>query len=35
MLPHDVTMTDGSLDVTFVHDSENPNIRGFEIIKLP
>jgi hypothetical protein len=34
MLSANVTMTDGTLDLVFVHVSENPNVKGIEIIKL-
>jgi hypothetical protein len=35
MLSANVTMTDGTLNLVFVHGSENPNVKGIEIIKLP
>jgi hypothetical protein len=35
MLSHEVTMGDTSLDILFAHVSENPNVKGIEILKLP
>ncbi|MFK7925209.1 MAG: malectin domain-containing carbohydrate-binding protein [Bacteroidia bacterium] len=32
MLSHTLTMTDGSLDIEFIHGIENPNIKAIEIL---
>ncbi|MGD1870798.1 MAG: malectin domain-containing carbohydrate-binding protein, partial [Neomegalonema sp.] len=32
MLSHTVTVTDGTLDIEFLHDIENPAIKGIEIL---
>jgi hypothetical protein len=32
MLSHTLTVTDGTLDIEFIHVTENPNIKGIEIV---
>lgn len=35
MLSSDVTVTDGAVDVDFLHGQENPAVKGIEVVALP